>query len=332
MSAIVKEVAKRAGLSSATVSRILNGKGGHSSETVKTVEKIVAEMGFSATNHSSTPDAIGIVALVYNEFLTQPYTSSLLSGIIEVLTGEGFIGQIIPVTPNRLSHGYVLDIIKKFGLKGLIIQEFAPVYELSKTLERIEIPKVFIGELKEKPEYYVMSNNYQAGWDAASYFWSLGHRRFGMISGYSKDYGHFRRIEGYKAFLKEHEISPESIWTKSYHDIELSVTNAVAELVNLKEKPTAIYSLESQLSLKFIQELGKTDIRIPDDISLISMEERGELDNISTPVTVLRQPTKMIGERAAATIINIINGRDGSEPYVYECSLLARKSTVKFNS
>ncbi len=331
MSAIVKEVAKRAGLSSATVSRILNGKGGHSSETVKTVEKIVAEMGFSSNHYSTTPDCVGIVMLIYKDFMVQDYTSTLLTGILETLTAEGMIAQIIPVTPSRLSLGYIQDIIKKFSLKGLIVQELAQMHDLSLSIEKLEIPKVFIGNMPSIPANNVRTDSFKAGRDAASYLWSMGHRNIGIISGHQGDYGHKNRIEGFFSIIRENGGDSESIWMKSYDDIDLSVTSAVSELVNMPVRPTAILSLNSTLTLKFLMELRRMGLCVPDDISLISFEESNELENLETPVTSIHQPTKKLGKVSVRMLINLIQGRDVS-PELLECSLTPRKSTMKLNS
>ncbi len=331
MVAKIKEVAERSGLSTAMVSRILNGKGGHSTAAVKTVERIMEEMGFNANFNSPVPECVGIVMFSYRDFLLQDYTAALLTGIMEMLTNEGMIAQIIPMTPGRLSYQYIREIIDRYGLKGLIIQEFSQLYELSSHLSRLDIPVVFVGNTEMTFRHSICSDSYHAGRDAATYFWSLGHRRFGIISASEKDICQRLRIEGFLSVVKEMGSDPAEVWRKGYVNIDDSVTATAAELVNMEQPPTAIFSTNSTLSRKMLMEFRKMKFRVPDDCSIISFEEWGELDNLETPVTVIRQPTQKMGAAAVRMLIDLLRQRKIGESEIFRCSLVVRDTTLPLN-
>ena len=332
MVAMVKEVAKMAGVSTATVSRILNGKSGHSSATVKSVERIIEDMGFSASHYSNTPDCIGIVMLAHQDFLIGNYTATLFSSIMEMLTAEGMIAQIIPVTPGRLSFQYIREIVEMYSLKGLIIPEFDQLYEVSKHLDRLEIPVIAIGNTELPLKHIVCSDSYQAGRDAAAYFWSLGHRRFGILSMRQTDICQKLRLKGFSEFIAEMGGDTDSIWQKEYNNEEDSATSAVAEMVNQEQRPTAVFVTNSEIALKFMIELRKTGIRIPDEVSLISVEERGELETLELPMTAVCQPTHLMGEAAVRMLINLIRNRQVQEKQILSCNLVVRNTTAAINT
>ncbi len=332
MVAMVKEVAKRAGVSTATVSRILNGKSGHSSATVKSVERIIEDLGFSASHYSNTPDCIGIVMLSHQDCLLGNYTATLFSAIMAMLTTERMIAQIIPVTSSRLSFQYIREIVEAHSLKGLIIPEFNQLYEVSEHLNRLDIPVVAIGNTDLPLKHIVCSDSYQAGRDAAAYFWSLGHRRFGILSMRQLDVCQKLRLEGFCAFVAEMGGDTGLIWKKEYNCEEDSVTSAVAEMVNMEQRPTAVFASNSMIALKFMIELRKAGIKIPDEVSLISVEERGELETLELPMTAVCQPTRLMGEAAVRMLINLIRNRQAPEKQILSCNLVVRNTTSPVNN
>ena len=333
MAAKIKEVAKRSGLSTATVSRILNGKGGHSATAVKTVEKIMTEMGYNSGLWSNVPESIGIIMLSYRDFIANDYGAVLLSSIMEMLSAEGLVGQIIPVTAGRISYHYIRSIVERYGLKGLIIQEFDQLYTLSAQLNELSIPVVSIGNTEDAHiRNVVCCDNYQGGYDAASFLWSQGHRRFGILSMRSSDICQRLRLDGFSAFLRENGGIPDEIWVREFFGIQDSVTAGVAELVNMEERPTAILSTNSSMAHKFMIDLRKTSLRIPHDLSLISFEERGELAYLDIPVTAITQPTRIMGEAAVKMLINLIRNHNVSTPQVLSCNLEVRATTTPIKS
>ena len=331
MAAKIREVAKRAGVSTATVSRILNGKSGHSSATVRSVGRIIEDMGFSASHYSNTPGCVGIVMLSCQDFLIGSYTATLFSSIMETLTAEGMIAQIIPVTPGRLSFQYIREIVEAYSLKGLIVPEFDQLYEVSKHLNRLEIPVISIGDTDQPLKHTVCSDSYQAGRDTASYFWSLGHRHFGFLSMRQTDACHRLRLEGFSSLIAEMGGDTASIWRKEYNSEDDSVSAAVAEMANMGQRPTAVFVTNSRIALKFMVELRKTGIQIPAEVSLISVEEHGELETLELPMTAVCQPTRLLGETAVRTLISLIRNRQTPEKQVLNFNLVVRNTSAPVN-
>ena len=146
--ATIRQVAERAKVSTATVSRILNGKSGHRAATVESVRRIVSEIDREASQAAAAvraPECIGIAMASYTDFLNTSYNSTLLTAIMESLTTEGFVAQLITRKPEQMNADFFRNCIRAYRLKGLIIPEFDTSYRVSRELNSFGIPIVSIG-------------------------------------------------------------------------------------------------------------------------------------------------------------------------------------------
>lgn len=330
----IKEIAEQAKVSTATVSRILSGKSCHRPSTVRSVhaaiERLRACSGPVLTGFESpAPESVGLVMFAYRDFLNTSYNATLVTAIMEALTAEDFSAQFIVLSPGRLNMEYIESLIREHRLKGLLIPEFDMLYAVSEQLDRLPIPVVCVGNLVDCGSS-VSSDSALAGRDAANYLWSCGHRRFGIISMSCTDHCQRLRIEGFCETIRELNGNPAGIWRREYQSLDDSVSGAVSALVNMPEPPTALLSTNSGMTLKLIAGLARSGRRIPEDISILSFEENGELEELPVPVSVIRQPTRRLGEVAVRMLVNRIRGIAAPEHEVLNCSLIARASVASF--
>lgn len=328
MAAKIKELAERSGLSTATVSRILNGKGGHSAKAVKTLEQVMEDLGFGGGLGTQVPACVGIVMLAYRDFISNDYSSVMLSAIMEELSNEGIMGMIIPVTSGRLSLQYLKSVVDTYSLKGLIIQEFDQLYAVSEQLGRLDLPVVCAGDVPESLNCYsVCLDDYAAGRDAAAHLWSLGHRRFALVSMRLSNSRQLMRVDGFRDFITEMGGDAGDIKVLEYYGIECSPAAAIAEFASIPKPPTAIFSTNSTMTRKLLFELRRMKFRVPADISVISSENAGELGELETPVTAIAHPTRMLGSVSVQAMINLMRHRQIPKKQVFNCSLIIRNST-----
>lgn len=328
----IKEIAEQAQVSTATVSRILSGKSCHRPSTVRSVhaaiERLRAAAGPGLTGFESpAPESIGLVMFGYRDFLNTSYNATLVTAIMEALTAEDFSAQFIVLSPGRLNIDYIESLIRQHQLKGLLIPEFDMLYAVSEQLAGLSIPVVCIGNLASCG-CSVSSDSASAGRDAANYLWSCGHRRFGILSMSRSDLCQRLRIEGFCETIRELSGRPERIWQREYQSLDDSVAGAVSALVNMPEPPTALFSTNSRMTLKLIAGLTRAGRRIPEEISILSFEENGELEELPVPVSVIRQPTRRMGEVAVQLLVNRIRGIVTPDHEVLNCSLTARASVA----
>jgi LacI family transcriptional regulator len=257
------------------------------------------------------------------------YSSALLSSVMETLTAEGMITQIIPLTPGRVSFQYIADIVERYNLRGLIIQEFEQLYEITPHLKKLSVPTVCVGDVRDEVENSVRSDSYGAGRDAAAYLWSLGHRSFGVLTASLNDLCQKKRLDGFCEYIKEAGGNPGCIRTKSLSNPEdpHSAVAAAADLANMRGFPDALFSTNSSLTLKLLIELKKFGLTAPENFSLISVEERDELELLETPVTAVKQPVRRMGETSVKMLLGLMRGSLRAPREILACGLVPRGTT-----
>lgn len=329
--ATIRQVAERAKVSTATVSRILNGKSGHRAATVESVRRIVSEIDREASQAAAAvraPECIGIAMASYTDFLNTSYNSTLLTAIMESLTTEGFVAQLITRKPEQMNADFFRNCIRAYRLKGLIIPEFDTSYRVSRELNSFGIPIVSIGNLNgSESRCCIFVDDPAAGRDAATYLWSLGHRRFGFIGMSHYDISQRQRLTGFSEAIREAGGRPERIWTKEFRDLGDSATLAALEFARLPERPTALFSTNSFMTQKLLAELHRLGLRPPGDFSIISFEESNELQYLPTPVTVIAQPTRQMGFKAVELLFRLLRGQPAERQLQLDYSLNIRDST-----
>jgi len=324
----LKRLAEKAGVSVATVSRILSGKGRHSPEAVRLVKEAMAELGIAGAGRSQGQGGcIGVALLSCRNAIANDYASETLLTIMETMALEGFSVLLLPVPPSRPAAPFIEDQAARRGLQGLIVLESEHLKGLPEELKkRLETPVVSIGNRDEGGVLNVCADNFQGARDAASYLWSLGHRRFGLLAFPRSDVCIRRRAEGFISYLEERGASP---WVKECGPEESSALAAVSELRNMPagERPSALLTSNSFTAKKLLPELKKAGFKIPEEISLLSFENKGELAGLETPVSAIRQPVKAMAEAAAELLLKAIGGQEASESKILRCDLEERATS-----
>ncbi len=329
----IKEVADRAKVSTATASRILSGKAGHRAGTVQRVQKVAAKLeAESSVRRNDTPDCIGILLFAYFDFLNTSYNATLVTSIVESLTAENTTVQLLVLTENRFDIAYIRNMVIEHNLKGLIVPEFDMLYAISDQLSELGIPVIRIGNLGYNAEKgsIVCTDNYQAGCDSTNYFWSFGHRSFGIICMKRLDVCQNERVNGFCNTIEKLGGDPGKVWVREYLHLSESLASAATELSNMGGKrPTAILSTNSLMTRKLLMELNQIGISVPEYLSIISFEEDRELEHMIPPVTVMAQPTRMMGELAVNKLFKELRGFTTAVEDKLRCSLIVRNSVVK---
>ena len=326
----IKELADRAKVSTATVSRILSGKGSHRPGTVERVRRIAEKMeAESRAREFGISECIGVLMLTYRDCLNSSYNSTLITSIVEGLAAENCTVQLMALPVKRMNLDHIRSLVIEHGIRALIVPEFNGPYSVSNELDRLGIPIVTIGniELDGDKSEIVCTDNDTAGSDAANYLWSCGHRRFGVICMDRRNLCHRQRVESFRQTVARLGGDPDEIYLREYDHIAESLAPVVTELRNLGDRrPTALLSTNSLLTLKLLNGLHDAGLRVPDDLSLLSFEEDRELAETIPPVTVLAQPTRSMGELAVRRVMKAIRGFESQNEEILRCSLVVRRS------
>jgi LacI family transcriptional regulator len=307
----IRQIADLAGVSIATVSRVLNGRGDVSEETREVVSRVIRENGYTANRNARGLSAgrtglVGVlVPLVY-----PAYFSGILAGAAEALSERDF--QIV-LSPTGGEHDREVSIVDRLhGLTDgamIILPE-----ESSEELERLldsGFRFVVLDPLMPLEERIPsVSAAHMSGADQAmKHLLDLGHRRVGQISGPRGWVATEDRRRGYRAALAAAGILPDPALAREAEP-EIDAGRAAAEqLLDLSELPTAIFAFNDNIAIGAIQAARARGLRVPEDLSVVGFDDVEHATIVTPALTTVRQPLAEMGRTGVSLLMRLLEGK-----------------------
>ncbi|HEY0396457.1 MAG TPA: LacI family DNA-binding transcriptional regulator [Candidatus Elarobacter sp.] len=276
MSASIKDVALRAGVSVKTVSNVVNGFQFVSDKTRAKVQAALDELDYrpNLSARLLRGGRTGIVALAVPE-ISSPYFAELAAQFVQHAKGHGWTVLIDETQGARESERLVLDGIKSHLVDGLIV---SPLALTAKEIEgrRDRTPLVLLGErLAHSPVDHVSIDNVAGARTATGHLASLGRTRIAAIGSQPHVSGGTAalRLRGYRAALKAAKIpyDPQLIVpAKSYHRAD--GYTAMSALLDRPERPDAVFCFNDLLAIGALRALHERGLRVPQDVALIGFD------------------------------------------------------------
>jgi len=322
----IQDVAKTAGVSVSTVSRVLNGKVDVASETQDRILSIIDDMGYT-TNlaaRSMRSQKKNLVGLIMPD-IAYPFANEVMKGVNRAIA-ESDSDLLVYTTGDvrksgRASHEQkYVSLLNNSLTDGVII--VAPVAGEFST----EAPIVSIDPLMRDPNYpSVHATNYQGGMDATEYLLGLGHRRIGFISGRVELESSNRRLIGYRDALEKAGIPiDERLISSGDYTTETGVQCA-RELLSLDNPPTAIFASNDQMAMGVFNVAQEMGLRIPEDLSVIGFDNITESKHLG--LTTIDQFIPEMGYVATQMLMKLINNDTlENETYRMQTRLVVRNS------
>jgi LacI family transcriptional regulator len=310
--ATIREIADIAGVSIATVSRVVNGRGEVSDETRELVQRVVRERGYSA-NRSARGLSAGKTGLIGGTvpMVHYPYFSNLLGGVAEALYEQDMRLVLCPTLHEHEREVTLLDRLLHGTTDGAVIilpEESSD--ELEDLLNHgyrfvVVDPQVPLNE-----RIPAVSAAHSAGADqAVRHLLSLGHRRIGIITGRRGGKATDDRRRGYFAALAEAGITPDpALEVESNFELP-GGTAAAARLLDLPEPPTAIFAFNDNMAIGTIRAARARGLRVPEDLSVVGFDDLDEADIVTPALTTIRQPLAEMGRIAVSLLVRLLDNQ-----------------------
>jgi LacI family transcriptional regulator len=306
----IQDVAQLAGVSMATVSRVLNGRPDVSTATREAVLRVVRENGFSKNRSAQALIAgrTGLIGAAVPE-VESTYFAGILSGAAEALYERD---KRIVLCPTRHQHErevVLLDRLMHGTTDGALLVLPYETDEELRTLLHHGYPFVVI-EPRTPLGYDIacVTATHLAGAVAATeHLISLGHRRIGAIKGPEDRLATQERLTGFRSTLVNAGISP---------DLELEVGSdfkfesgevAASKLLDLRNPPTAIFGFNDEAAIGAMIAARRHGLRIPEDISIIGFDDTLPASLMVPRLTTVRQPLAELGRIAVSLLTRLIN-------------------------
>ncbi|MFI5801271.1 LacI family DNA-binding transcriptional regulator [Streptomyces sp. NPDC051561] len=327
----ISEIAREAGVSVPTVSRVVNGRSDVSPGTRARVEDLLHRHGYR--RRPGAPGArAALLDLVFND-LDSPWAVEIIRGVEEVAHEQG-MGTVVSAIHDRAGAARQwMTNLRARASDGVILvtSMLEPGPGLHDELRRLGVPLVVIDPAGSPATevFTVGATNWAGGMAATEHLLGLGHRRIGFIAGPPRLLCSRARLDGYRAALDvggapvdDELIVPGDF----YHESGFTGTN---RLLDLDEPPTAIFAASDQMALGAIEALRQRGLRVPEDMSIVGFDDLPEVRWSSPPLTTVRQPLSDMGKLAARAVLDLARSVEPASPRVeLSTELVIRASTT----
>ncbi|MGH8194377.1 MAG: LacI family DNA-binding transcriptional regulator [Woeseiaceae bacterium] len=327
----ISDVARRAGVSRKSVSRVINREEYVSKALKKKVDKAIAQLNFAPDRQARslrTGKSLHI-AFVY-ETPSSYYVISLIEGIRSGCRERGYELVLHETTAkgSRLVLS-VLEFVERERLDGLLMMP--PLTDNEHLLAALDDAGIVYGRIapgnERRDGLDVLTTDRQAGAEMTEHLLSLGHRHLAFISGDPDHLAMMRRLDGARDALRDWQGEPCKLTVQQGFCTFDSGVRAAKELLSLDPRPTAIFAANDDMAAGVIYEAQERGLRVPDDLSIAGFDDTLLASRIWPGLTTVRQPTREMGQTAARILIDRVMGRtlEGAAPIPTE--LVVRKST-----
>jgi LacI family transcriptional regulator len=324
----MQQVAAEAGVSVSTVSKVINGRYGVSSETFENVTTVINRLGYEASlvARSLRNTRTNVIGVLVADF--EPFSTEVLKGAADAIRGTGFelvaysaggrVDEHVGWERRYLSRvmGTLVDGAVLVTPTVTDVQYDGPVVAVDPHTGRSSLPTV-------------ASDNLQGARLAVDHLVGLGHRRIGMVTGRADLISAELRERGYREAHTAAGIDvDESLLRLGAFDPDIA-REAARELLTMAEPPTAIFAANDSTALATLEVADELGVDVPDRLSVVGFDNIPESALAQPPLTTVQQPMRRMGHDAIAMLVALIAGADLDNTHItLETTLVPRQTTA----
>jgi LacI family transcriptional regulator len=313
----INDVARMAGVSKKTVSRVINRSPFVREDTRERVEAIMAETGYAPD-----PQARGLafrssflIGMIYDNPNPQ-YVVNMQQGLLDGIRGSGF--ELV-VHPCQRSAPDFLPTVRAFverqKLFGVVLTPSVSEDEgVADVLRELGCPYIRIASVAvDVPARMLITHDHIGGLQAARHLAELGHRRMAFISGPPTFRSSQERLSGFREGLAEHglQLAEDCVGLGAY-TFESGV-EAAAALLALEPRPTAIFAANDEMAAGALRAAREAGLSVPQDLSVVGYDDFQIAARVWPPLTTIHTPTRNVGYHAARSLIGDLADEQSTE-------------------
>ena len=325
----IRDVAKRAGVSTATVSHILNGTRGVADETRAKVLSAVHDLGYrpSAIARSLRTKSTGTLGIIVSD-ISNPFSTAVVRGIEDVARENSHNVILCNTDESEARADHYLKVLLSKRVDGLIL---APTGRLTSSLEMFSAtgtPLILIDRLADGIALpYVGVDNVAGARGAVEHLIADGHRRIGVISGLPNVSTSSDRMKGYCLAFQSNGLDVISDYIHTGYSSVQGSLRVACDLIRMPKPPTAIFTTNNLMTLGALIAFQNLGVHCPNDIAILGFDDHDWAEIFSPPVSVVRQPMYEIGSTAARLLFRAIQGESlPPEKHLLQTELIIRGS------
>lgn len=332
----LKDIAQSAGVSTALVSYVLNGKEKESrvgEEIAKKIKLIAKELNYQP-NHMAKSLRSGkshTIGLIIAD-ISNPFFANIARVVEDEAKRNGYTVIIGSCDENADKSWDLLNVLINRQVDGFIIVSCENSENQIHYLKEKNIPFVLLDRhFPDIQTDFVATNNYKASYDAGTHLVKSGYQKVGLIAYKSEMYHMVERIRGYKHALRDNGVDFNNNWLKEvrFETMEKEVKVAIDEIMSSSQKVDALIFATYGLAINGLKYINELRLKVPSDVAIVSFGQAEVFDLYYCPITYMRQPLELLGKTAVQYLIEKMKNPDeGMKQILMEARLIARDSSM----
>jgi LacI family transcriptional regulator len=312
------DVARLARTSVATVSAIVNGSARVSPELAARVREAIAAVGYRPDGiaRSLKKGSTQTIGLLVTD-ITNPFFTAVVHSVEDAAQARGYSVILCNSDENFAEERTYLDLLLTRRVDGLILVPTGKAADYAGFGSGLRAPVVFIDRVIPGVAVDTVTvDNLGASQAAVEYLLRLGHRRIGIVTGLPHLSTSAERLKGYRRALRKAGIAVDPELVRQGDFRQEGAFQAAQSLLALRSRPTAIFASNNLMAIGTMLAVRAAGLSCPEDVSLACFDDFDWAGVFHPRLTVLRQPTAEIGQRAMALLLERLGGaKNGTAPH-----------------
>ncbi|MBY0099179.1 LacI family DNA-binding transcriptional regulator [Mesobacillus maritimus] len=333
MSLTIKDIAKMAGVSPSTVSKVLNNYGGINPETKRKVTEVIQKVDYQPnfSARSLATKKSNLIGLIYagkiNVDMTHPFFNEVISTFKKAIGQLGYDIIMFSNEQFRQDNGSYIARCRHFHVDGCLVIAGEEVEELIYELARGGFPCMGIDiELTGPRSSYLMTDNVNLSRKVVEYFYLNSIREIGFIGGRRDSQISNLRKQGFIEAMNQFGLIVKDEWIRYGDFHEDSGYRAMKEVLKSKSYPEAIFCASDLMALGAITAIKEEGLKVPDDIRIVGCDDIAACRYSDPKLTTVKQDKEKFGKLAAYMLNDLINGTSQLKPVLIDSELIVRDS------
>ncbi|MBB3906502.1 LacI family DNA-binding transcriptional regulator [Anoxybacillus rupiensis] len=330
MKPTIYDVAKKAGVSIATVSKVVNNTGNISDRTRKKVMKVMQELEYQPSSLAAalTGKRTFTIGVLVPD-IANPFFAEVARALENYARETGYAMILCSTDYQRKREQDYLELLMKKQVDGIIIATEPKDLSAFRKLQSRHIPfLMFSIDHLALPSHVVTTDDIRGGYLAGRYLLDKGHRRLAIIAELSRPSGRLR-LEGFKQALSDQGIELESPFIIDAISKVEDAKLASQKLLHLPEKPTGVFATTDLIAVVFMNEARKLHVQVPGDISVIGFDNTIHAEIADPGLTTIAQPIDDLARYAVYKLLESIEKPEMPGHRIMLAPALVERQSVK---
>jgi DNA-binding LacI/PurR family transcriptional regulator len=330
----IDKIAALAGVSPATVSKVLNNRPYVSAEKRARIERVIAETGYVPSQRArglSTQRSFILGLLIPytpDQLFADPHLLECMRGIESETNARDYNLLLSTARAPAEAASACVRLLRSDVIDAAVVLETADLQPFTETLAHGDWPLVVIGYSRSLSVHAVHADDYGGALETVRHLTALGHRRIGIVSSRLRPFAIDERLRGIRDALAEAGLALDERLVASGDFSFESGDEAGHALLARPDRPTAIFALNDRMALGVLHAAAERGLRIPEELSVVGFDDIPTAAIARPPLTTVRQPGFALGKAAGAALFALLDGRTASAETVIPTGLVLRGSTA----